>query len=116
MSNNLNNSFFSANLPAQHRQPGHWAAYLLGARQTPPPPTQQGLNVAWANRLLDHGQLRQEEEESGSDDDNIDPQLHMQNQPNMAQALQPPMQPQAQAVLALGQCSCRLQDSALSRR
>ena len=99
-----NYSFPSANFPAQPRQPGHWAAYLLGARETPPPPTQNELNVAWANRLLDSTgrQLRQEAEESSSDGDNIDPQLCMQNQPNMTQALQPPLQ--TQGVPAPGQC------------
>ena len=59
-----NYNFSSANFHAQPRQPGHWAAYLLRAWQTLPPPTQQELNVALANRLLDGGQLRQEEEES----------------------------------------------------
>ena len=39
---------FPAQLP-QHRQPGHWGGYLLGARQTPPPPTQQDLGVALTN-------------------------------------------------------------------
>ena len=103
MANNY--SFSSANFYAQpRRQPGHWAAFLLRARQTLLPPTQQELNVALANRLLDGGQLRQEEEESSSDDDNIDPRLCMQNQvqPNMAQALQLPFQPKS--IPALGQC------------
>jgi hypothetical protein len=99
-----NHSFpILTNFPAQHRQPGHWAAYLLGARKTPPPPTQQELNFAQANRLLDSRQFHQEEGESDSDDDNIDPQLRIQNQPNVAQDLQPPLQ--TQAVPAPGQCS-----------
>jgi hypothetical protein len=102
MANNY--SFPSANFPAQPpdpRQPGHWSAYLLGARQTPPPPTQQRLNVALANHLLDGGQLRQEDEESSGDDDNIDPRLRMQNQ-HMGQVLQPPLP--TQGVPTPGQC------------
>ena len=99
MANNYN--FPPANFPAQNCQPGHWGAYLLGAWQTPPPPTQQELTVAWANCLLDRGQLRHDEEESSSDDDNIDPQLRRQSQPNMAHALQPQG---PQATQAAGQC------------
>jgi hypothetical protein len=34
--------------------------YLLGARQTPLPPTQQEFNVAWANHLLDGGRRSQQ--------------------------------------------------------
>jgi hypothetical protein len=91
-----------ANLPACHsRQPGHWG-HLLGARQTPLPSTQQEFNVAWANHLLDGGQLRQEEEELSSDDEiNIDPQLRTQGVPN-TQALQLPLP--TQAVPAPRQC------------
>ena len=119
VSNMVNNhSFPSVNFPAsaQPRQPGHWAAYLLGARKSPPPPTQQELNVVWANHLLDGRQLHQEEEESSSDDANIDPQLHLQtwNQPNMAQpeVLQPLLQ--TQGVPAPGQCFILFQDPTLT--
>lgn len=112
----------SANFPAQARQPGHWAAYLLGGCQTPPPPTQQELNLTWANRLLDGQQPElHQEEESSSDDENIDAQLRMQNrrEPNLNMApcqpdvLQPPPLP-TQGVPAPGECPTLFRDPKLT--
>ena len=113
------NRFPPTNFPGQARQPGHWAAYLLGGRQTPPPPTQQELNLTWANCLLDGQQpeLRREEE-SSSDEDNIDPQLRMQNQtePNLNMAPTQVLQPmlQTQGVPAPGQCLTHFRDPNLT--
>ena len=52
---------------------------MLGGRHTPPPPRPWDYTVAMMNGIMDHvldgGQIRQEE-----DDENIDPQLHVQTQ------------------------------------
>jgi hypothetical protein len=61
----------------QARVPGHWAGYMLGACRTPPPPRPQDYAVAMMNRVLDGGQIHQEEEE-GPNYENIDPQLRVQ--------------------------------------
>lgn len=78
-----NYSFPAANSLAQ-RQSGHRAIYLPGNTKTPPPLTQQELDLARVNHLLDSGPLHQEEEQSSSDDadSNIDHQLCTRGQPN----------------------------------
>ena len=57
------------------------AAYLMG--MTPMRPlAQQDRAVAMANRLLNGGRLR-EEEESSSEDENVNPQPRAQHQPRL---------------------------------
>ena len=77
MANNLN---LLHQPQAQARIPGHWAGYMLGGWHTPPPPRPRDYTVTTMNGIMDHvldgGQIRQEEE----DDENIDPQLHVQTQ------------------------------------
>ena len=63
------------------------AAYLLNMAPIPPP-TQQDYAVAVLNHALDGGRLR-EEEESSNEDENIDPQLRPQSQPQVAVAPTP---------------------------
>ena len=98
-----NYSFPAANFLAQ-RQSGHSAINLPGNTKSPPSITQQELNLARNNRVLDGGLLHQEEEQSNSDDDdsndddsndddsNIDRQLFTQGQPSAF--THPPLQTQ----------------------
>ncbi|PPQ88860.1 hypothetical protein CVT25_009586 [Psilocybe cyanescens] len=68
------------------------AAYLLGMGPMPPP-TPQERAVTITNHILDGGQLREEEEESSSEDENIDPQLRTQPQLQVQNQVVAPLAP-----------------------
>ena len=73
----MSNSFNPNPTYYRNRQPGQLASFLLGMGPMPPP-TQQEIAVAAANRMLDNMTPGPADVRDNEGDENIDPQLRIQ--------------------------------------